>query len=99
LFLTVALWFIHPGRRRLIVWLLAVIASVLAGLSFVFASFVSTTSLTRMLEYYTQEIASTRYLFPILAGWSASMVTLLFRDPPPRAPGASDADSGHEFEI
>jgi uncharacterized membrane protein len=99
LFLTVALWILHPARRRLIVWLLAVMASILVGFSFVFASFVGTSSLTRMLEYYTQEIASARYLSPVLVAWSAIVMTLLFRDPPSPRSNLDDVQGRDQAKI
>jgi len=80
--LTLALWFLEPARRSSLAWTLAVMASVLAGFSLVFASFVRTMGLTWALDYYTADFASGRYLFPLLVAWSATIITLLFRQEP-----------------
>jgi hypothetical protein len=101
LLLTIALWFCQPPCRKIIFWLVAVIATTLAGYSFVFASFVSTSPLDRMLGYYTQEIAAPRYLFPVLVAWSVIALTLLFTGPsapesapPKNEPGTRLAGEG-----
>lgn len=80
--LTVACWFLMPQRRGIIAWLVVVILGMLVALSAVFSGFVSTMDRSRALEYYTAEIASGRYLFPLLIGWSAIMMTLLYRAVP-----------------
>ena len=67
--------------RRQVLWLLAVIGTVLVAFSLVFASFVTAGSLERLVDYYTQEIASSRYLFPLLVAWAATVVVMLFREP------------------
>ncbi|HWH71814.1 MAG TPA: hypothetical protein VNT26_20800, partial [Candidatus Sulfotelmatobacter sp.] len=90
LLLTVILWLLHPASRRQILWLLGVIGTMLVAFSLVFASFVTTSSLDRMLDYYTQEIASSRYLFPLLVAWSATVVMLLFRTTPATAGAKAD---------
>lgn len=77
--LTLALWFLAPTQRRIIVWLLVVMGTVLLAFSAVFAGFVMTMDRSRALEYYTAEIASGRYLFPVLVAWSSSVLTLLYR--------------------
>jgi hypothetical protein len=62
------------------------VVGALAGLSTVFASFVGSSNLLRMLGYYCQDIAAPRYLFPVLVGWSVTVLTMLFREPPPDLP-------------
>ncbi|HTL59273.1 MAG TPA: hypothetical protein VL361_26610 [Candidatus Limnocylindrales bacterium] len=68
----------YPARRRLVFWLCAMIGMILLGFSTVFSAFVCTMDRTRALEYYTAEIASARYLFPILIAWAAAAGALLF---------------------
>ena len=68
----------YPARRRLVLWLCAMIGLILLGFSTVFSAFVCTMDRSRALQYYTAEIASARYLFPILFAWAASAGTLLF---------------------
>jgi hypothetical protein len=94
LFMTVAAWLVFRERRMTLVWLVAVILTVLLGFSFVFSSFVSTTSLSRMLEFYTQDIASARYLFPLLVAWSTTVLTLLFRDSVEELPDGPSVEEG-----
>jgi len=77
LLMTIALWFNAPGRRRTVVWMLAVIVSTLAAFSVVFASFISITNLNQVLSYISEE-ASGRYLLPLLLAWAATSLTLLF---------------------
>jgi len=80
--LTLACWFRTPQQRGVIAWLAVVILAMLIAFSAVFSGFVSTMERSRALQYYTAEIASGRYLFPVLIGWSASMMTLLYRAAP-----------------
>ena len=90
LLMTVAVWVLRPERRKLILWFGLVSASIFAGLSLVFASFVGSTGLERLLGYYTQDIAAPRYLFPILVSWAIFALTQLYADPPgtpPEEPG------------
>lgn len=75
--MTVALWYTMPARRKLILWMVAVIFSMTAAFSLVFASFVSITNLAQVIEY-TEEITAARYLFPMLIAWSVTSLTLLF---------------------
>ena len=42
-----------------------------------FASFVCTMGLSWALDYYTSNVASGRYLFPVLVAWCATAVTPL----------------------
>jgi hypothetical protein len=88
LFMTVALWVLQPARRKLILWILLVVVGVLVGLSAVFASFVGSTDLIRMVGYYNQDIAAPRYLFPVLVGWSVTMLAMLFREAPAGVPNS-----------
>lgn len=67
-----------PARRRQVIWLSAMIGMILIGFSTVFSAFVSTMDRSRALEYYTAEIASGRYLFPILVAWAAVAGILVF---------------------
>jgi hypothetical protein len=85
LLMTVALWFVAPARRKLILWMLAVILTTIVALSVVFASFVGVTGLSQALEY-TEEITAARYLFPLLVAWSATTLILLFAEPSQRTP-------------
>jgi glucan phosphoethanolaminetransferase (alkaline phosphatase superfamily) len=89
LLMTVALWFAVPARRKLILWMLAVILTTIVAFGAVFASFVGITGLSQVLEY-TEEITAARYLFPMLVAWSATNMTLLFAEPVPQEsnPGA-----------
>lgn len=96
--ITVALWFTWKESRKIIAWLLAVITTVLIVFGLVFASFVTTNPIERMLDYYTQEIASSRYLFPLLVSWASVVIILLFgrwrvleADPRPVAPTSQDS--------
>jgi hypothetical protein len=81
--MTVAVWLIKPAQRKALAWVLGVIASVLIAFSGVFASFVGLMSLTEVMDYFTQEITSGRYLFPLLVAWCGALVTLLYRDEAP----------------
>jgi hypothetical protein len=85
LLITVAVWFAIPSRRRIILWMMAIIASVLTAFSFVFASFVGITNLNEAIGY-TSELTSARYLLPLLLAWTATSMTLLFADLTPSAP-------------
>jgi hypothetical protein len=76
--LTVLAGWCYPSRRRLVFWLSAMIGMILIGFSTVFSAFVCTMDRSRALEYYTAEIASGRYLFPILVAWAAVAGILLF---------------------
>ena len=93
--LTVALWFFAPARRKLLVWLAALLLMVLIAFSLVFSAFAGTMDPSRAMGYYTAEIASGRYLFPLLVGWSAIVVTLLYRGTPTPTlyPKAQQADT------
>jgi hypothetical protein len=85
LLMTVTLWFAVPARRKLILWMLAVILTTIVAFSIVFASFASVTDLSQVLEF-TEEITAGRYLFPVLAAWSATNMILLFAEPSLPAP-------------
>jgi hypothetical protein len=76
--ITAILWFTCKEKRKIILWLLAIIITVLIAFGLVFASFVTTNPIDRMLDYYTQEIASSRYLFPLSVSWISVIVILLF---------------------
>jgi hypothetical protein len=76
--LTVLAGWFYPARRRLVFWLSAMIGMILIGFSSVFSAFVCTMDRSRALEYYTAEIASGRYLFPILVAWAAVAGILVF---------------------
>jgi hypothetical protein len=102
LLMTVALWFAVPARRTFILWLLAVMASIVAAFSVVFASFVDVTGLNQVMGYATEQCAG-RYLLPILMAWFAAVSTLFFREEPAgetvsdsavTAPPGGTADSG-----
>jgi hypothetical protein len=80
--LTVGVWLAAPGRRPVILWLLAVVVSAIAALSGVFASFVSIMGLPQVITVYTAIEAAGRYLFPMLVAWSATMLTAAFADQP-----------------
>ena len=79
LFMTVALWFAAPARRRIVVWMLAMLVGVLAVFSLVFASFINVTNLPDVLGY-TVEDAAGRYLLPVLLAWFATILTLFFAE-------------------
>ena len=78
--LTVALWFALPVRRRVIVWMLAMLIGALAAFSLVFASLFSVTNLVSVMGY-TEDHAR-RYLFPVLLAWFATTLTMFFADVP-----------------
>lgn len=84
LWLTVALWFAVPARRRVIVWMLAMLVGALIAFSGVFASFVSITTTQQVSQVigYTQDTVGGRYLLPILLAWFATIMTLFFADLP-----------------
>ncbi|MGA2786864.1 MAG: hypothetical protein ABSF60_05005 [Verrucomicrobiota bacterium] len=94
LWLTVALWFAIPARRRVIVWILAMLVGALAAFSGVFASFVSITTAQQATQVigYTKDHIAGRYLLPVLVAWFITIITMLFRDPPSAA-SISDPDS------
>ena len=77
LLMTLALWFAVPARRRIVVWMLASILTIMASFSVVFASIGSVTSLGEMINY-TSESTSGRYLLPLLLAWATTTMTLLF---------------------
>jgi hypothetical protein len=96
----IAAWH-YPARRRLVFWLSAMIGLVLIGFSTVFSAFVCTMDRSRALEYYTAEIASGRYLFPILVAWAAVAGILVFW-PEPAEPGlrpAATAEGAQEIRT
>jgi hypothetical protein len=84
LFMAVALWFAVPARRRVIVWILAMLVGALAAFSGVFASFVNITNLAQGIGYTKDDVAG-RYLLPVLLAWFATMLTLFFADLPSSA--------------
>jgi hypothetical protein len=84
LLLTVALWFAAPARRRVIVWILAMLVGATAALSGVFASFISIRGLSEAISY-TGDVAGGRYLMPMLLAWFATMMTVFFADLPSSA--------------
>ena len=77
--ITVAVWVKNPLHRKPIVWLLVVVGTLLLAFSAVFSGFVSTMGRSYAFEYYTAEIASGRYLFPVLVAWSTIAVTFTYR--------------------
>ncbi|HEV2210606.1 MAG TPA: hypothetical protein VG167_17665 [Verrucomicrobiae bacterium] len=87
--LSCVLWFIAPARRKVLVWLGAVLLTLLFAFGTVFSGFATTMDPSRALGYYTGEIASGRYLFPVLLAWTAMVVTLIYREAPQpfRSPG------------
>jgi hypothetical protein len=84
LWLTVALWFAIPTRRRVIVWILAMLVGALAAFSGVFASFVSITTAQQAVQVigYTKDHIAGRYLLPVLFAWFATILTMFFGDLP-----------------
>jgi hypothetical protein len=93
LWLTVALWFAVPARRRVIVWILAMLVGALAAFSGVFASFVSITTAQQAVQVigYTKDHIAGRYLLPVLFAWFATIMTMFFTDLPS---SASTPDTG-----
>lgn len=77
LFMTVVLWFALPERRKVLVWMLAVIITTLGAFSFVFSCFSNVFNLQQVIAY-TSDIVANRYLFPILLSWVATMMVMLF---------------------
>jgi hypothetical protein len=57
------------------------VVSFMAALSGVFASFVGLRGLAGALSYLGDQDLG-RYLFPILVAWSATLLTLMFAQPP-----------------
>ena len=92
LLLTVALWFAIPTRRRVIVWILAMLIGALAAFSVVFASLFNVTNLVLVIGYTKDHIAG-RYLLPVLLAWFATTLTMFFADLPSFAstPGTGTA--------
>jgi hypothetical protein len=84
-FITVALWFAAPHRRQVIIWTLAMFAAMTAAISGVFASLISVQGLGEALSF-TVDGDGGRYLLPMLLAWFATILTLLFLNPPPAAP-------------
>ncbi len=82
LLLTVALWFAVPARRPIIIWMLAMLVGALAAFSLVFAALSNVITLSVSIIGYTADINAGRYLFPLLLAWFATMMTLLFAEPP-----------------
>jgi hypothetical protein len=80
LLLTVFLWFAAPGRRRVVIWVLAMFIGAAGALTGVFACFVNFTSLDTVIHDYANEFGGSRYLFPMLFAWFATILTLLFAD-------------------
>jgi hypothetical protein len=97
--LTLACWYMIGERRGIIVWLTGVILTLLIAFSAVFSGFVTTMDRTRALEYYTAEIASGRYLFPLLIAWSAIMVTLLYQEKPALETAPANAPPDAQLEA
>ena len=77
LVMTLALWFGVPTRRKIMVWLFAVILSSLAALAVVFSSFLGVDGFSEVLSY-TNERNAQHYLFPLLLGWAVTVMLLLF---------------------
>jgi hypothetical protein len=82
LLMTVALWFAVPARRRVIFWILAMFVGAVAALSGVFVSFVTTNGLSAVIQLFTSDLNGGRYLLPILLAWFATMMTVIFAEPP-----------------
>ena len=82
--MTVALWFAIPDRRRVVVWILAMLVGTMAAFSGVFASFVNITSLTQVVAYTVDDVAG-RYLLPMLLAWFATIMTMVLGDLPSSA--------------
>jgi hypothetical protein len=80
LLLTVALWFALPVRRRVVVWMLAMLIGALTAFSMVFASLFNVTNLVLVIGY-TEDHAR-RYLLPVLFAWFATTLTMFFADLP-----------------
>ena len=85
LLLTILLWMAAPGRRKAVVWTLAVWMSAQFAFSVVFASFISVGGLNDVIASRIADNASGRYLFPMLLAWGATMVILFFADFSPPA--------------
>jgi hypothetical protein len=81
LLLTVALWFAVPARRRVIVWILAMLVGATVALSGVFVSFISIKGLSEAANF-THDSTGGRYLLPVLLAWFATILTLFFADLP-----------------
>jgi len=91
LLMTVALWFAVPSRRKIVLWMVAVILGTMAAFSGVFAGIGSITSLNNIIDY-TSEQTSGRYLLPLLVAWAMTTVTLFFANrPAPTAPSGLPA--------
>jgi hypothetical protein len=86
--LTVGVWLAAPGRRPVIVWVVAVVVSAIAALSGVFASFVGLNGLPQVIVAYNKVEAAGRYLFPMLVAWSATIITAAFATPTISRPAA-----------
>jgi len=84
LLLTVALWFAVPVRRQIIVWMVAMLAGVLAAFSLVFAALSNVSDLSSTISY-TSENTGGRYLFPMLLAWFATMMTVFVKELPSAA--------------
>jgi hypothetical protein len=97
LLLTAALWFAIPARRRVIVWVLAMLVGSLAAFSMVFASLFNITDLVLLTGYYLLDNIAGRYLLPVLLAWFATILALFFADLPSStstlAPCTAVADS------
>ena len=85
LLLTVVLWFAVPARRRVIVWILAMLVGATAVFSGVFASFISIKGLSKAISSYINDEGWGRYFLPMLLAWFTTMMTMLFADLPSSA--------------
>ena len=85
LLLTVALWFALPARRRVIVWMLAMLVGATAAFSGVFASFISIKGLSKVISSYINDEGWGRYFLPMLLAWFTTTLTMLFSDLPSSA--------------
>jgi hypothetical protein len=79
LLLTVALWLAVPARRRVIVWMLAMLVGTLTAFSLVFAALSNVTDLISTIGYTADNTAG-RYLLPLLLAWFATLMTVFFAE-------------------
>jgi hypothetical protein len=77
LLMTAVLWSAVPDRRRVIVWILAMLVGALFAFSVVFASLLNVTSLIAVTGLTADHIAG-RYLLPLLLAWYATIMSLFF---------------------
>ena len=80
LFLTIALWFTAPARRRVIIWLTATLASGTFALAVIFAIFANITNFAQITGS-SSDVSGERYLLPLLVAWFTTILTLLFAEP------------------